>query len=165
MIGRCAYPGDRTVGVAPVHQDRRGRTVRPRRGYRDHALPNRGQNDALDAIRNETLPRFLRYQERSEGLGFWAAVEKSTGAFLVWFAFHTPEGADSDEVDLGHRMRRSAWGKGYATEGSRGPIRKGFTQLGMQRVMTEKMAVNAASRRVMENAGLTHTRTFRREWA
>ena len=62
-------------------------------------------------------------------------------------------------------MRRSAWGKGYATEGSRGPIRKGFTQLGMQRVMTEKMAVNAASRHVMENAGLTQTRTFRREWA
>jgi RimJ/RimL family protein N-acetyltransferase len=61
-------------------------------------------------------------------------------------------------------MRRSAWGKGYATEGSRAPIRKGFTQLGMQRVMTEKMAVNVASRRMLENAGLTHTRTFHGEW-
>jgi len=46
-----------------------------------------------------------------------------------------------------------AWGKGYATEGSRALIRKGFTELGVQRVVAEAMAVNVASRRVMEKAG------------
>ena len=59
------------------------------------------------------------------------------------------------EVDLGYRLRKSAWGKGYATEGSRALIRKGFTEFGVQRVVAQAMAVNQASRRVMEKAGLT----------
>ena len=57
-------------------------------------------------------------------------------------------------------MRKSAWGKGYATEGSRALIRKGFTESGVQRVTAEAMAANIASRRVMEKAGLTLVRTF-----
>ncbi len=65
---------------------------------------------------------------------------------------------------LGYRLRRSAWGKGYAKEGSRALIRKGFTELGVQRVVAETMAVNTASRRVMEKAGLTYVRTFHQEW-
>ena len=57
-------------------------------------------------------------------------------------------------------MRKSAWGHGYATEGSRALIRKGFTESGVQRVTAEAMAANMASRRVMEKAGLTLVRTF-----
>ncbi len=57
-------------------------------------------------------------------------------------------------------MRKSAWGKGYATEGSRALVRKGFTESGVQRVTAEAMAANMASRRVMEKAGLTLVRTF-----
>jgi RimJ/RimL family protein N-acetyltransferase len=53
-------------------------------------------------------------------------------------------------------------GQGYATEGSRALIRKGFTELGVQRVVAEATAVNQASRRVVEKAGLTLVRTFRR---
>ena len=70
------------------------------------------------------------------------------------------EAGDPDEVELGYRLRRSAWGKGYATEGSRALIHKGFTELGVRRVVARTMAVNTASRRVMEKAGLMHVRTF-----
>jgi RimJ/RimL family protein N-acetyltransferase len=116
------------------------------------------------AIRNETLPRFLRSYERFEGFGVWASFERSTGEFLGWFEFYPWKDAGPDEVELGYRLRKSAWGKGYATEGSRALIRKGFTELGVQRVVAETMVVNAASRRVMEKAGLTHVRTFHQEW-
>jgi RimJ/RimL family protein N-acetyltransferase len=61
-----------------------------------------------------------------------------------------------ERVDPGYRLRRSAWGKGHATEGSRALIREGFAELGVRRVVAETMAVNAASRRVMEKAGLAH---------
>jgi len=115
-------------------------------------------------IRDETLPRFLRAYERFEGFGVWAAVERSTGEFLGWFEFYPPEGRGPEEAELGYRLRRSAWGKGYATEGSRALIRKGFTELGVRRVVAETMAVNAASRRVMEKAGLSYVRTFHQEW-
>ena len=68
------------------------------------------------------------------------------------------------EVELGYRLRKSAWGKGYATEGSRALIRKGFTEFGVKRVVAEAMAVNQASRRVMEKAGLKLVRTFYQPW-
>jgi RimJ/RimL family protein N-acetyltransferase len=117
-----------------------------------------------DEIETEILPAFLDYYEHYEGYGFWAAIEKPTGQFLGWFHFRPREGASSDEAELGYRLRKSAWGKGYATEGSRALIRKGFTEFGVQRVVAEAMAVNLASRRVMEKAGLTLVRTFHQPW-
>jgi RimJ/RimL family protein N-acetyltransferase len=125
---------------------------------------NGGKPVSRDVIREETLPRFLRAYERFEGFGVWAAIERSTGKFVGWFAFYPRKDAVPEEVELGYRLRRSAWGKGYATEGSRALIRKGFTELGVQRVVAETMAVNAASRRVMEKAGLKYVRTFHQEW-
>ena len=117
-----------------------------------------------EEIETEFLPAFLAYYDRYEGYGFWAAIEKPAGQFLGWFHFRPREGASADEAELGYRLRKSAWGKGYATEGSRALIRKGFTEFGVQRVVAEAMAVNLASRRVMEKAGLTLVRTFRRPW-
>jgi RimJ/RimL family protein N-acetyltransferase len=115
-------------------------------------------------IESEILPAFLAYYERYEGYGFWAAVEKATGEFLGWFHFRPGAEAGPGEVELGYRLRRAAWGKGYATEGSRALIAKGFTELGVQRVAAEAMAVNTASRRVMEKAGLRLVRTFHQPW-
>jgi RimJ/RimL family protein N-acetyltransferase len=123
-----------------------------------------GMPTSRDEIENEVLPAFLRYYERYEGYGFWAAIEKATGDFLGWFHFRPPQDAIPGEVELGYRLRKSAWGKGYATEGSRALIRKGFTELGVQRVVAGAMAVNTASRRVMEKAGLTLVRTFHQPW-
>jgi len=123
-----------------------------------------GVPTARDEIENEILPGYLGYYERFEGYGFWAAVEKATGEFLGWFHFRPREGGGPDEAELGYRLRQPAWGKGYATEGSRALIRKGFTEFGVRRVVAEAMAVNLASRRVMEKAGLTLVRTFHAGW-
>ena len=123
-----------------------------------------GKPTPREVIRDETLPRILHYYERFAGFGFWAAIERSTGDFLGWFEFRPQEGSGTDEAELGYRLRRSAWGRGYATEGSRALIRKGFSELGVRRVVAETMAVNIASRRVMEKAGLTLERTFHRSW-
>ncbi len=123
-----------------------------------------GRPTPRDEIRDETLPRFIRAYERFEGFGVWAAIEKATGGFIGWFEFYPPEGCGPEEAELGYRLRPSAWGKGYATEGSRALIRKGFTDLGVRRVVAETMVVNAASRRVMEKAGLAYVRTFHAEW-
>ena len=125
---------------------------------------NGGRPVSRDVIREETLPRFLRAYERFEGFGIWAAIERSTGEFVGWFEFYPRKDAGPEEVGLGYRLRRSAWGKGYATEGSRALISKGFTELGVQRVVAETMAVNSASRRVMLKVGLTYVRTFHQEW-
>lgn len=115
-------------------------------------------------ILNDFLPAFLGYYERFAGFGFWAAIEKSTGEFLGWFHFRPPSGCSADQAELGYRLRRSAWGKGYGTEGSRALIRKGFTEFGVQRVFAKTMTIHVGSRRVMEKAGLALARTFYQSW-
>jgi RimJ/RimL family protein N-acetyltransferase len=120
-----------------------------------------GKPTSREAIESDFLPAFLRYYEHYKGFGFWAAIEKSTGEFLGWFHFRPAEGAPPDEVELGYRLRKPAWGKGYGTEGSFALIRKGFTELGVQRVTAAADRLNYASRRVMEKVGMTLVRTFR----
>ncbi|MFF0519128.1 GNAT family N-acetyltransferase [Actinomadura nitritigenes] len=119
-------------------------------------------------IENDVLPRILR--RYGEGpLGQWAAHERATGDFTGWFALTPVDGSGPDgsgpyEAELGYRLRAAHWGRGYATEASRALIRKAFTELGVQRITAQTMAVNTASRRVMEKAGLTHVRTFHLHW-
>ncbi len=114
-----------------------------------------------EVIQNDFLPTYLRYYERFAGFGFWAAIEKSSGEFLGWFHFRPPKDSSPHDVELGYRLRKTAWGKGYATEGSRALIRKGFTELGVRRVFATTYQDNVGSRRVMEKAGLRLVRTFR----
>jgi RimJ/RimL family protein N-acetyltransferase len=73
---------------------------------------------------------------------------------LGWLSFQPAEGTPG-EVNLGYRFRRDAWGKGYATEGARALVRKGSSELGVQRVVATTYEENLASRRVMEKLGMT----------
>ena len=117
-----------------------------------------------DEMRDDYLPFWLAYYDRGDRYGFWAAIERTTGAFLGWFHLRPlPEDAD-DEPELGYRLIRSSWGRGYATEGSRALIDKAFAELGARRVHASTMAVNAGSRRVMEKAGMRFVRTFVMDW-
>jgi RimJ/RimL family protein N-acetyltransferase len=125
---------------------------------------NGGRPTPREEIENDFLPAFLDYYRRFTGYGFWAVIEKSTGDFLGWFHFRPKPDGSPDEPELGYRLRKSAWGKGYATEGSRALIRKGFTELGVRRVYAQAMVVNLGSSRVMEKAGLRLVRISHQPW-
>ena len=125
---------------------------------------NGGRATTRCEIENEVLPAFLGHYERYAGLGFWAVEEKSTGRFVGWFHLRPAEGAPAGEFELGYRLLRSAWGKGYATEGSRALLDKAFAELGVDRVVASTMVVNVASRRVMEKAGLRFVKIFHQPW-
>jgi len=114
-----------------------------------------------EVIEAEILPRFLRYDERLPGLGFWAAIDKASGDLIGWFSLRPTDEADPRVASLGFRLRRTAWGQGYATEGVWALLRLGFTELGVERVVATTYEDNAASRRVMEKAGMTLSRRFR----
>ena len=117
-----------------------------------------GKSTPREVIRDEIIPFHLGVYQRLDRLGTWAA--ESAGEFLGWFHLRPDAGTDITNVELGYRLRRPAWNKGYATEGSRALIGMGFTDLGVQRVFAQTMTVNTASRRVMEKCGLTLVRTF-----
>jgi RimJ/RimL family protein N-acetyltransferase len=118
-----------------------------------------GRPTPREVLRDEVIPFHLAVYERLDRLGTWAAESAATGEFLGWFHFRPGADADVTNIDLGYRLRRPAWNRGYATEGSRALINMGFTDLGVQRVFAHTMAVNSASRRVLEKCGLTLVRT------
>jgi RimJ/RimL family protein N-acetyltransferase len=122
---------------------------------------NGGTPTPREAIEGRILPGFLRSYEQAPGFGVWAAIQKASGDFLGWLSLRPPDGGSADDVSLGYRLRRAAWGQGYATEGARALIRKGFTELGVRRVYATTYEYNLVSRRVMEKAGLTLVRRFR----
>ena len=61
---------------------------------------------------------------------------------------------------LGYRLRRDAWGRGYATEGSRALIEEAFQHWEIERIVARTLVGNAASRRVMEKCGLRFEEFF-----
>lgn len=121
---------------------------------------NGGTAVSREIIQNEILPGFCRYDPRLPWSGIWAAEEKASGEFLGWFSFRLADEIRR-EVTLGYRLKRAAWGQGYATEGAAALIRLGFTVWGVQRVTAATYEENLASRHVMEKAGMRFVRRFR----
>lgn len=86
----------------------------------------------------------------------WTASRKGNGAFVGWFCLWPESGT---LAELGYRLRRTDWGQGLASEGSRALVDFGFGHCGYDRIVATTMAVNHASRRVMEKIGMKHTHT------
>ncbi|MFG2720182.1 GNAT family N-acetyltransferase [Streptomyces sp. NPDC048416] len=125
---------------------------------------NGGRPTTREAIRTRTLPRLRHDCPCWEDRGYWAAEERSSGTFLGWFEFCPLDDDSPAVVELGYRLNKAAWGRGYATEGSRALVDKGFTDLGVERVTANTMTVNTGSRRVMEKVGLRFLRSFTGDW-
>jgi RimJ/RimL family protein N-acetyltransferase len=96
------------------------------------------------------------------GLGFWVGF--ADAVFLGWWILQPPNGADqpkvAGEADLGYRLLRQHWRRGYASEGARALLRYGFADVGLDRIFAQTMAVNAASRATMSSVGLSFARDF-----
>lgn len=109
-------------------------------------------------IQTEMLPKIFAYYEKYDGYGVWAAIEKSSQEFIGWFLFRAveyasyfdPALANKSDIELGYRLRKASWGKGYATEGSKALRSKGFEDLGTQRIVSVALSANVASIRVMQ---------------
>ena len=58
------------------------------------------------------------------------------------------------ETDLGYRLRRDCWGRGFATESSLAIVRHGFEVLKLERILGLVLPGNHASIRVLEKVGM-----------
>lgn len=120
-----------------------------------------GEPTAPELVRERDLPSVLAGYDRWAGrFGLFAAYETAGGAFLGWFCLRPERDGPLDEVELGYRLRRAAWGRGYATEVSSALLAKAFTDLDVRVVWGATMALNRPSQRVMEKAGMTVAQTL-----
>ncbi len=94
-------------------------------------------------------------EARKEGRTEWhlALEEKDTPGFLGSVALMVEKEARSS-AELGYWLKRSAWGRGYATEASRFMLELGFKTLGLHRIWGKCHVKNPASARIMEKLGM-----------
>ena len=112
-----------------------------------------GRPTPLAQIETEILPRVLSYYLRTPPQGVWAAHRVSDREFIGWFHLRADK-FEPSEMELGYRLKRSAWGQGLATEGSHALLRKGFSEWGHEKISARTLRNNTASRRVMEKIGM-----------
>lgn len=100
------------------------------------------------------LEMLISHYTRKPGLGIWATILKENNCFvgasgLVYYD-NTPE------IEVGYRILKEHWNRGYATEASFGLLEYGFKTLGLNKLVSSAHVDNLASRRVMEKIGMTH---------
>lgn len=123
---------------------------------------NGGHPTPRAVLRDRILPSILGEYRKFPGLGRWAIYEKREFTFVGWVSLR-PNGS-GHEVELGYRLRRAAWDRGYATEIVRALVDHAFNKLGVRRIFAETMRINARSRSVLEKSGLRYVRTFHLDW-
>ena len=70
----------------------------------------------------------------------------------MWFKYR-PE---LDEIDLGYRLKRSAWGKGFATEAAKHTLSYAFNNLNLNVITGRAHIDNIASIKVLEKIGMQY---------
>jgi RimJ/RimL family protein N-acetyltransferase len=111
----------------------------------------------------EEMPRLMAHNRRADRLGSWVARDRGTGSFLGWFMI-TPFDEPLRTVGLTYRLCRQAWGRGYDIEGTLRMIEIARAAQ-VSTVIATMMAVDVASRRLMEKAGLEPVHTLASETA
>jgi RimJ/RimL family protein N-acetyltransferase len=97
----------------------------------------------------------------NRGYGLWALEVRATGEFVGFSGLAVPSfnAHFTPAVEVGWRLARSAWGRGYATEAARASIVFGFRDAGLDEIVSFTNVANARSRAVMERIGMTHEPT------
>lgn len=75
--------------------------------------------------------------------------DRVVGSAAVWTTNATDRCGE-----LGYTLRTDVWGRGYATLVARALLRRGFDDLGLERVAATCSPANTASARVLEKAGM-----------
>ncbi|MFN8242591.1 MAG: GNAT family N-acetyltransferase [Ferruginibacter sp.] len=116
-----------------------------------HEAPLETTGQALEVIRNIILPQY------KNNLGRWAIHRKEDQVFLGWSGLKYV--AEKDEIDLGYRLMKKYWGKGYATEAAQACLHYGFEQLHLPLITAHAHTENLASRHVIEKIGMQFARS------
>lgn len=103
-----------------------------------------------------------QYKER--GIGRWAAIEKETGEFIGWSGIRLNTEYNMNGFtkyyDVGYRLIKQFWGKGYATESGKAAIDYAFNTLKLQEIYATTEMGNEASHNALLKIGLHYVEDF-----
>jgi ribosomal-protein-alanine N-acetyltransferase len=93
---------------------------------------------------------------KRHGYGRWSVYLQETGEYLGFCGLNYNDRLR--EVDVGFRLMRRYWGRGYATEAARASLRHGFEAYGLGKIVGRALPDNLASPRVLEKIGMRYAK-------
>jgi len=120
-------------------------------------FPSTRTREESDNMVNTVEQRFAE-----KGWGLWAVEEESSGAFIGFVGLNIPgyELPFSPVIEIGWRLDKAFWGKGYAPEAARKALEIGFQQFAMEEIVAFTALTNLPSQRVMEKIGMIRCEEF-----
>lgn len=115
----------------------------------------------LTREQSDAFARHIRDTIESRGWGLWAVEAPGDAEFVGFVGLGRPsfEAHFTPAVEVGWRLAREHWGKGYASEAARAAVAYGFDELGLGEIVSFTSRLNVPSIRVMERIGMTRDPT------
>jgi len=100
----------------------------------------------------------MAYYQENPGFGVWAAIEKETEEFIGWFMLKKYQ--YSNHQELGYRLMKKYWERGYATEMSLKLVEYGFSEKSLSKIVAITHPENIGSQKVLKKAGMKYIKTI-----
>jgi RimJ/RimL family protein N-acetyltransferase len=110
----------------------------------------------LSRAESDALAGRARLEFSDRGWGLWALEVREEKRFIGFIGLAEPnfEAPFTPAIEVGWRLARPYWGRGYATEGARAALEFGFGELDLEEIVSFTSEVNERSRQVMEHLGM-----------
>lgn len=113
----------------------------------------------------QTIEFIERMKKQLDGNGFcYFAVDiLDSGEFIGFIGLckQTYEAEFTPCVDIGWRLKTTAWKNGYATEGAKRCLEYAFRQMNLEKVLAIAPVINIPSIQVMVNIGMRRVKEFK----
>lgn len=112
----------------------------------------------LSRAESDAMVGRVRLHFSTHGFGLWAVEAPGATQFAGFVGLSLPrfEAHFMPCVEIGWRLSRDCWGRGYATEAAIAALAFGFERLGLAEIVSFTVVENHPSRRVMERLGMAH---------
>ncbi|HPF11145.1 MAG TPA: GNAT family N-acetyltransferase [Flavobacteriaceae bacterium] len=104
----------------------------------------------------------LQQHYATHGYNYFAVEVLKSGEWIgfIGLAYQDYPSPYTPAVDIGWRLKKSAWGNGYATEGAHKCLEYAFGKLQLKEVISTCTLQNARSEKVMQKIGMQRLGTF-----
>ena len=112
--------------------------------------------DTLSEQQSSEMIDRMKVHFENHGFTFYAVDELATNKFIGFIGLVRPkfEAFFTPCVEIGWRLGREFWNKGYATEGALMVMKHAFNALGIEELISITAVVNKKSEHIMEKIGM-----------
>ena len=116
----------------------------------------------LDPAACDAFVDLIEARFEDQGYGLWALEITDTGEFIGYAGLNRmPDGVPgAGGMEIGWRLAKAAWHRGYATEAARAAIDVAFGGAGLPELWSMTAVLNEPSIAVMQRIGMTEVARF-----